>query len=111
MGVLVTLQEGKDHLRLTTPAGDAGDADLQLKLDAAEAVIVDYLKVPDPATFTGDAIVRAAVLLQFGALYRWRGDDAETLAARASEGYTGEQGFLSPVVTALLQRKRDPTLV
>ena len=111
MGVLVTLQEGKDHLRLTTPAGDAGDPDLQLKLDAAEAIIVDYLKVPDPALFTGDRIVQQAILLQFGALYRWRGDDPETLAARASEGYQGEQGYLSPVITALLQRKRDPTLV
>lgn len=108
---LVTLQEGKDHLRLTTPAGDPGDADLALKLAAAEATIVDYLKGGDATAWAGDAIVRAAVLLQFGALYRWRGDDPETLAARASEGYQGEQGYLSPVITALLQRKRDPTLV
>jgi len=72
---------------------------------------VDYLKVADPTLFTGDRIVQQAILLQFGALYRWRGDDPETLAARASEGYQGEQGYLSPVITALLQRKRDPTLV
>jgi hypothetical protein len=80
MGVLVTLQEGKDHLRLTTPAGDAGDADLQLKLDAAEAVIVDYLKVPDPATFSGRSTAGAATTPR-------RSPRARPRAIRANRGF------------------------
>ena len=48
---LVTLQQAKDHLQVPTmPGGDPDEADLQLKLDQAEAIILDYLAAKaDPA--------------------------------------------------------------
>ena len=39
--MLVTLAQAKGHLRLTWADGDPRDADLQLKLDSAEAIILD----------------------------------------------------------------------
>lgn len=102
MSIVVTLQDAKDHLRITTPAGDPGDADLQQKTDAAEAIIQDYLKVDalDPT----DQVVKAAILLELGELYRFRGDDIETLPRAPADGY------LTPAITSLLHRKRDPAL-
>jgi len=81
--VLVTLTQAKAHLRITMPDGDPGDADLQLKLDQAEGVILNYLKGAsgqaadwiDPTTTPGP--VSAAILLMLGRLYEQRGDDEE----------------------------------
>jgi hypothetical protein len=97
MASVVTLQEAKDHLRITTSAGDPGEADLQAKLDAAEAVIADYLQVPtlDPTKLH----VKQAVLLELGELYRFRGDDVETLPRAPADGY------LLPAITSLLHRE------
>ena len=103
MADLVTLAELKAHLRLSTPEGDPEDPDLQAKLDAAEQTVLDYLKQPDATVFEGDASVRAAVLIQAGLLYRFRGDD-EIATGRSAEGE------LNPTVVALLYRKRDPAL-
>jgi len=80
---LVTLTQAKAHLRITMPDGDPGDADLQLKLDQAEGVILNYLKGAsgqavdwvDPTTTPGP--VSAAILLMLGRLYEQRGDDEE----------------------------------
>ena len=80
--MLVTLQQAKDHLQLPTlPDGHPDEADLQLKLDQAEAIILRYLAArADPAwvspeTTPGD--VTAAILLLLGGLYRHRGDVME----------------------------------
>src|SRR5678816_1490973 len=43
---LLTLVQAKAHLRITLPALDPGDLDLQQKLDQAEEVILRYLKNP-----------------------------------------------------------------
>ena len=86
---------------------DAAEADLLLKMAQAESIILDYLKVPawSPPAWdetTVPPLVQAAVLLQLGELYRFRGDDVEAPAHTV--------GDLSPVITNLLRRYRDPAL-
>ena len=111
---LVTLQEAKDHLQLTTPAGDPGDADLILKLAAAENVVLDFCgNTPEgqliATTWTAVTVpmrVHAAILLQCADLYRFRGDDARSdQPDRAEDAFT-----LSQAVRDLLRPWHDPVL-
>lgn len=88
---------------------DPEAADLIQKMAAAEAIILDYLKLTaapgSPALWdetTVPELVRAAILLQLGELYRFRGDDGA--------GATQTTGDLSPTITNLLRRYRDPAL-
>ena len=136
----VTLQQAVDHLALPIVLDsdplDPRQNDLALKLFAAEAIILDYLKIPPainplaPATRDtlppdwtpwppdetpppatpprgqipeDDPIVQAAILLQLGELWRFRGDDVKDTT---DEDLT--IGQLSPIVTNLLRRYRDP---
>lgn len=99
MATYVTLDEAKDHLRVTT---NIEDADIQLKLDVAEAIILDYIKAATPSNQT---IFRGAVLLQCAELYRFRGDSP------GWEGQPMSDGQLSPAITNYLRRMRDPALV
>ena len=82
MAMLVTLQQAKDHLQIPTmPVGDPDEADVQLKLDQAEAIIVDYLAGRvDPGWGAGTTPlqVTAAILLMLGGLYRHRGEVMES---------------------------------
>lgn len=77
--VLVTLIQAKAHLRITLPALDPGDVDIQLKLDQAEAIILRYLKSQADATWVSPATapgnVTAAILLLLASLFEMRGDD------------------------------------
>jgi hypothetical protein len=102
---MITLQQAKDHLRIATPDGHAGDADLVLKLEQAEAIIVDYLTrggtsvyADLPLTAADLPIVDAMILLQLGELYTFRGDDAQ------APPHT--DGHLSPAITNLGRRLR-----
>lgn len=113
MPALLTLQIAKDHLRITTADGDPGDADLQLKLDQAIAIIVEYCGttawwrdvIVTWTEVTLPLAVQAAILLELGELWRFRGDD------RADEGPASTDGFdLSPAIRALLTRSRDPVI-
>jgi Phage gp6-like head-tail connector protein len=76
--VLVSLVQAKSHLRVSS---SDDDADIQLKLDQAEAVILEYLDTSvdplwvSPATAPGP--VTAAILLWLVRLYEHRGDDDE----------------------------------
>lgn len=78
---LVTLSQAKEHLNITLPEGDPGDAEIQSKLDEAEETILNYLKKGasvdwvDPTTAPGP--VTAAIKLMLGRLYIHRGDDDE----------------------------------
>lgn len=107
---LITIDQAKAHLRIDTASGspvDAADADLLLKMAAAESIVLDYLKVPATSPeywndTTVPPLVQAAVLLQLGELYRFRGDDVEHGPQTA--------GDLSPIVTNILRRYRDPAL-
>lgn len=109
----ITFEQACDHLRLTIePASPptAPERDLVLKMAQAEDVILDYLKVagdsPLPWVDEDDVppLVQAAILLQLGELYRFRGDDT------ADDGPGHEPGQLSPQVTNLLRRYRDPAI-
>jgi hypothetical protein len=98
--VLVTLQQGKDHLRIPTAAGDPGDVDIQLKLDQAEAIVLDYLKRPTPETWDASTVpgmVTASILLVLSDLFEHRDDlkpSTDTWLA----------------VERLCMRQRDPAL-
>jgi len=96
---LVTLQQAKDHLQIPTmAAGDPDEADVILKLDQAEAIIVDYLaERADPTWGPGSTPgpVTSAILLMLGRLYRHRGDLEET----------DEELWMA--ITRLLKRTRD----
>lgn len=109
----VSLQQAKDHIRDTSAAGDSSDPDLLLKLEAAEATILDYIgsttywrTVRDAWTnATVPTFVRSAILLQFSELWRFRGDD---VAGQVPSRESGQD--LSPAIVALLRRTRDPVV-
>lgn len=105
---LVTMDQAKNHLRITSVQFDA---DISDKLAAATAIIIDYLTRRDATwnatmdAWTVDDVpksIQAAVLVQLGELWRKRGDEVQIEQQ--------EPGALSPVVMALLQRYRDPAL-
>lgn len=107
---LITIDQAKAHLRIDTDSlipFDAAGADLLLKMAQAESIVLDYLKVPVTSpeywnSTTVPPLVQAAILLQLGELYRFRGDDVEAPAHTL--------GDLSPVITNILRRYRDPAL-
>ena len=76
--VLVTLSTAKEHLRITLPPGDPVETDVQLKLDQAEAIILDYLAERANPNWispeTAPKPVTAAILLMLARLYEHRGD-------------------------------------
>ena len=111
--MLVSLEQARDHLR-----SDSVDdsLDLELKIQAASAAVLAYLKSGADAFLdtagevivdsAGDPVgvpfqVKAAVLLMVGYLYRQRDED---------EGEEFEQGYLPRPVTALLYPLRTPAL-
>jgi len=113
MTELVTLAEAKTHLRITTADGSAGDADIQMKLDAATAIIVEYCATTaywktTTAEWDADTVplpVKHAILLELGELYRFRGDDPEGPARDPAIG-----ADLAPAIVGLLRRSRDPVV-
>ena len=77
---LVTLTQAKAHLQITLPDGDPGDTEIQDTLNAAEAIILTYLKDAkgaadwtDPTSTPGPVV--QAIKLMLGQLYEHRGDD------------------------------------
>lgn len=109
MADYVTLEQASAHLRagieIDSPL-DGEAADLELKLDAAERIILDYLKVTDeleesPVWDPGAdlPIVQQAILIILSALW----DDREG---------TGIGDYLKPdgAVARLLMRLRDPAI-
>jgi hypothetical protein len=107
---LITLQQAKWQLRIVTAEGSPADpieAEIAAAMATAEAIILDYLKTPDPLWVDEDttpAVVQAAILFQLGELWRFRGDDVQgQLPAR-------EPGDLAPFIVSLLKRYRDPAL-
>jgi hypothetical protein len=104
---LVTLDQAKAHLYVDS---DGADEDIEAKIEEASAAVVTYLGAG--ATFLDSSglpngeipyQVRAATLQLLTALYENRGDDGGTLSQFM-------QGYLPPVVTALLYPLRDPAL-
>jgi hypothetical protein len=114
MAVLLTLQQACDHLRITldmdgSPAVVVDDraADLQLKLDAAEAAVLDLVDTTEdaldgsPALYTDPQLLqmRAAVLMLLSAYY----DDAPD---RTATDYLRPGGMIHQI----LMRIRKPVL-
>ncbi len=83
MATLVTLTQAKDHLRITLPALDPGDADIQLKLDQAEAILLARVNAtawwraitPTWTAVTVPLGVQAAILILLAHLFEHRGED------------------------------------
>lgn len=81
---LITYTQAVEHLKqIGVLDASPADADLELKMEQASALVVGHLKRPgewDLETVPADdpefAVVQAAVLKVLGNLYRFRGDDA-----------------------------------
>jgi hypothetical protein len=117
MATLVTLAQAKGHLRVTWPDTDPRAADLQLKLDTAQAIILGSINRSNPdywpavtATWTDETTVpfevHGAILLQLGELDQYRGDEADNEAPARDAGLDD----LSPRIRALLRLYRDPVI-
>jgi hypothetical protein len=74
----VSLNDAKTHLRVK---GTAHDADVQMKVDAASAIVLDYLKANADPTWdetTTPLPIKTAILMMTAYLYEHRGDDPAT---------------------------------
>lgn len=115
MADLITLEMAKQHLGIQH---SADDADVQRKIAQAQAAVLDYIdqRLSDGATWSATIaawddetssreflVVQAAVLKQFGGLYRDRGDDDGKAAQAWVDG-------LAPNVARMLTRLRDPAI-
>lgn len=123
--MLVSLEEAKRHLRVDF---DDEDADITLRVHAASGAVINYLHTlrrayapmldadgnpmydaagdPVPELDGQDApvvafVVRAAVLLMLGHLYRDRDENP---------GNAYQMGYLPAPITALLYPLRDPAM-
>lgn len=120
---LITLAQADKHLRLELEHDDGSPltftddrvAELQLKITAAEAIILNYLKVAADASVDGvpdasppvaplwsdrdRAVVQSAALLALSAL--WDDEKERTIA-----------DYMAPMgaITLLLMRLRDPAI-
>lgn len=116
MPTLITLEQAKSHLRLSdwgeSPSPE--DTDLQLKIDQATEIVIDYITRPNDIdwqeeiqSWTTTSVpkgIQAAVLAMTGYLYRFRGDDV------AADIPKSQHGFLPPDVVNYLHRWRDPAV-
>jgi hypothetical protein len=95
---LITKEQAKNHLLIDY---DDRDADLEMKMQQAEEIVVDYLKKPDHGwtETTVPKTVQAAILLVLSALF----DDRDG---------NGEGDYIAPggPVARLLARRRDPAI-
>jgi hypothetical protein len=108
MTLLVTVCQAKEHLRVDF---DTEDDDIELKIHAASAAILDYLDdarydfTDTSGELTADVpyTVQAATLLMVGDLYKNR-EPTATDAVDSKFGY----GYLPRAVLALLYPLRTP---
>lgn len=112
MAGLINLDVAKQHLRVDHTDDDT---DIQRKIDQASAIVLDYIKktigAPDPddpsiVDWTPDTVpgpVAAAIELMLSKLYDDRNAGQENDERVAL-------GYLTPAITALLHRFRDPAL-
>lgn len=101
---LITYDAAKIHHHAL---GDEHDPDVQMKLEQATAIVINYLKRPnhgwtaatDPAEDYEFAIVQAAILKVFSNLFGYRGDEEKPAG-----------GPLTEDVMRMLSMLRDPAL-
>jgi len=114
---LITFQQAADHLKRTFPDGVMpmpGVADLQLKMEIATALVLDYIQraaddvsppwtdATDPALDPDFALVQAGILIVLTDLDRFRGDDQE------ESGDVNEHD-IPPRAARILKRLKDPS--
>jgi hypothetical protein len=120
MATLITVAQADAHLRLdldltASPPDDPRIPDVELKMDQAEAIVLDYLKVDDdvldgspPGYLAGSPplwgardlkVIQSAILLILSALW----DDSPD---RTVADYMKQDG----TIALLLARLRDPAL-
>lgn len=95
---LITKEQAKNHLLIDY---DDRDADLELKMEQATEIVIDYIKKPDHG-WTEETVpktVQAAILLVLTALFDDRDGSGE-----------GDYIALSGPVARLLARHRDPAI-
>jgi hypothetical protein len=98
---LITMEEARAHLRVT---GTRADEDIQLKIIAAGAILLNYIKVDQdesPLSMPWGAEdvpwdIKAATMLILGELF--------------AERESGKADVLSQAVKSLLHRYRDPAM-
>lgn len=103
MATFVTTDEARRHMRWPILSGSPDDSDLQQKLDAAEALILDFIARPNDTARTAEIagwagsptalphIVKLAILMQCADFCSHRGDERL------------EQPGIAPEVEALLR--------
>lgn len=107
--MLVTLQQGKDHLRIDN---DEQDVQIAEMIEDASDAVITYLTSTRPDAVdafldsNGEPItellpgrVRRATLMQLGYFFRYRDEN---------EGDAYDRGYLPKPVTALLYPLKDP---
>jgi len=116
MTMIVTLEQAKMHLRVIH---DSEDEDIELKIHAASAAVIDYLGAyaEEFTDSSGEVIldsselpvvppvVKQATLLMLGDMFKNREPTADDTVP-AQFGY----GYLPRAVVALLYKLRDPVL-
>jgi hypothetical protein len=120
---LVTYEQALGHLRLSIGMASpesAAEADLRLKIEIAEGLVIDFVNQRridgdlwaaevESWDAAGSTLppkqVVGAVLVQLGELYRFRGDDLEADQPRRDVGMV-----LHPRAAAYLYRLRDPAI-
>jgi hypothetical protein len=112
MVALLTLDVAKQHLRVDHTDDDA---DIQRKIEQASDIVLDYIKktvgtvdpedpsIVDWTSDTAPGPVRAAVELMLSKLY----DDRN---AGREDNPNVAMGYLTPAITAILHRFRDPAV-
>lgn len=121
---LITRELAEGHLRRSIQTGSPqtlDEIDMLAKIEAAEALVLDYIKqrrsggddwcseVDGWDVTDEDAApppqVQAAVLVQLKELDRFRGDDTDADQPKREVGYV-----LHPLAAAYLYRFRDPAI-
>lgn len=118
----ITLVQAKNHLRVSWAAGDPREQDLEIKAAAAEATILEYVSRNEPGRTTAATWLtpssthpkaQAAVLIELGELWRFRGDDSDFASerqARSTDPSSGQASDLAPAVIGLLRLFTDPVI-
>ena len=93
MAALVTLAQARYRLRLTED-DDYHEPDVQMKMEQATALVIDYIKRPDHGWTDADAppVIQATILEVLMRLFE------------------GAEDPLSQGIKNMLQRYRDPAL-
>jgi hypothetical protein len=107
------MDEARAHILLPPFANGspatAEEADQVLKLAAAQELIIGYIEAQADEDWdlnTVPFLIKAAIMVQFAEMVRFRGDDPGSIENAPKY----DDGQLSPQVTNYLRRWRDPVL-